>query len=98
MGGAGGAFELLAANGDALAALAAAVDAADALCAALACRALRDALWHRFPQHPPWHPQARTAAGGGAVLARPLVYFCCALKVKFTGLTKNSQVDPAVCL
>ena len=72
---AGGAFELLAANGDALAALAAAVDEADALCAALACRALRDALWARFPQHPPGHPQARTAAGGGAVLARPLVYF-----------------------
>jgi hypothetical protein len=32
----------------------------DALSVALACRALRDALWGRFPQHPAGHPRAGT--------------------------------------
>ena len=44
---------------------------------ALTCRALRDALWQRFPQHPDGHAEARTAAGGGAILNGPLVYFVC---------------------
>jgi hypothetical protein len=30
----------------------------DALCLALACRALRDALWARFPARPAGHPHA----------------------------------------
>ena len=45
---------------------------------ALTCRALRDALWQRFPRHPPGHAEARTAAGGGAILNGPRIRFVCA--------------------
>ena len=74
--------QALADDRDALRALIFAVRPDDALCLALACRPLRDALWQRFPQHPPGHAEARTAAGVGVILKRPLYAFCALVSEK----------------
>ena len=66
-------LQALADDRDALRALIFAVRPDDALCLALACRPLRDALWQRFPRHPDGHAEARTAAGGGAILNGPRI-------------------------
>ena len=122
----------------------------DALCLALACRALRDALWARFPRRPAagdavyagkrlvtrevalvataarviWARELAAAEDGMnnaleddgrielsselaprltdikvfqlAARRGALATLQWAHKVKFTGLTQNSQVDPAV--
>ena len=42
----------------------------DVLCLALTCRALRDALWARFPARPAGHPHALAVVGLGAKAPR----------------------------
>ena len=85
-----------------------AVDEDDALCLALTCRAARDALWVRFELRPEGDPHAgkRIRTRDAAVVSRvsrlawarslpdrPKWLPARGVKVKFTGLPQNSQVD-----